>query len=693
MLATVYMHVDVETMDSLCRQALELSQKLNFKTGEAVSLLSLGNAFLMISNYDSALSMYQRALSIFQQIPNNSEHTAKTLYNIGLAYFYQGNTAKAMSYLVEAVSLYDKLNDKEEQANVMNAIASVYATQGEFGKALRQYQSILEIAESLGYDRLLDNIYHNISSAYFDWYESQPNTRREVWLDSALYYNRKALAIRKKQGNKSGIAACLISLGNIYNAQKKYGLALEAYGSALKSKIELNDRRGQAICYENMAEVNLKLKHLGLAIQSIENAIAIYREIESPQDMLTALQMASEIYSTIGNYKSAFEALKQYIVLSDSIFTKEKASELAEMEAKYELIKKTAENHRQDAQLQKERFRNQFFVYSIAVAIVLIAVMVVLFVQANRNRLQAIRINAELRSINQELARREEEVRNQSEILIQANEEISSTNEALTRSQNRLAEINQDLTSSITYAKTIQNALLPTLAHLREVLPVSFAFLRPKDMVSGDLFWVHHFGSLKLVAAIDCTGHGVPGGFMSITAVFLLNQICRTEGITRPDLILKRLDEALRKVLRQDAATIKDGMELSICLWDEQAHKLLFAGARCGLVYIADGKLTEIKGDRLSIGGEYREKSDFTLHQIDIQTKTICYLYTDGFQDQFGGPKGKKFMGYRFKELLLSIHSLPMNDQMAILESTFLDWIGSQNNQIDDVLVLGFEVS
>jgi tetratricopeptide (TPR) repeat protein len=691
-LADSYLNFDPAKSELLATQARKMAQTIGYKMGEGWSWNYQGSSYLIRANYDSALLCYRQALILFEEYSKLPEPIAKIRYNIGLVHFYQGNTAQALDFLIDAMNLYHSSKLIEEEANVINAIASVYASQGQYRKALNNYLKVLKIGEVLNSDYLFNNVFHNLASVYYDLYVSLEDPHPS-WLDSSLYYNRKSISIRSKVGNRNGLAASQISLGNIYLAKQMYGLALEAFGSALKLKTELGDKRGQAICYENLAEVNFKLKHYALAVSMVQSAIKLYQEIESAQDLLSSYRLAANIYQTIGRYKDGFGILESYIKLSDSIFTKEKAAELAEMETRYELSRQSAESRLKDVELEKDRFWLGVYFYGIAFAVVILVVMAGLFIQAIKNRKKAMLANAELYARNLELAKREEQVRAQSEILIQANEEISSTNEALMFSQNLIAEINRDFTSSLNYAKTIQAALLPTVEQLHQIFPQSFVFLRPKEQVSGDLFWVFQGQDTKLIAAIDCTGHGVPGGFMSIAAVFLLNQICRTQPILSPDLILKHLHADLRAVLRQENATIRDGMEIGLCAWDEASQTLSFAGAGSNMIYMIENQIFEFKGERFAIGDEHSDGRTFCLHKIELKQPFVGYLFTDGYRDQFGGEKGRKFMARRFKELLYDIHRLDCYDQSQVLERNFLEWTKGQYTQIDDVLVLGFKLN
>jgi len=271
----------------------------------------------------------------------------------------------------------------------------------------------------------------------------------------------------------------------------------------------------------------------------------------------------------------------------------------------------------------------------------------------------------------------------------------------------------ENITNSITYAQRIQNAMLPHEHSFHQQFPDSFILFKPKDVVSGDFYWFFNVktGSALndydaenenasaevaqkiIVAAVDCTGHGVPGAFMSMIAYNLLNMIVN-KNIHEPDLILAELNRSVRFALQQYKNDNKDGMDMAICSIDKENKVIEYAGAKNPIVIIKDGVLEHIKGDKEPIGGS-QGKSDriYTKHTIAIDKPTTVYLFSDGFEDQFGGPEGKKFMIKNFKELLLSIHHEPFDKQKALLDKAIEDWKGTKEKQIDDILVMGLRVS
>ncbi len=292
--------------------------------------------------------------------------------------------------------------------------------------------------------------------------------------------------------------------------------------------------------------------------------------------------------------------------------------------------------------------------------------------------------------------RLEERVNERTEELNVLNEELSVNLERLHEQNVVMEKKNQGITSSINYAKRIQQAMLPSLEEIETIFPNSFVFFQPKDIVSGDFYYFKKIEQKIIIGAIDCTGHGVPGAFMSLIGNDLLNEIVKSKSVTKASHILDKLDEGITKVLRQTDTHIRDGMDAAFCVYDSENHTMEYAGARNPLVYIENEELKTIKADRQSVGGNLMKnqynKKPFTTHRLDLKEKTHFYLFTDGFLDQFGGQENKKFTIKRFKTILLEISNLSFPEQKNTLKAILKDWIGV-SRQIDDILVFGFEIN
>jgi serine phosphatase RsbU (regulator of sigma subunit) len=267
-------------------------------------------------------------------------------------------------------------------------------------------------------------------------------------------------------------------------------------------------------------------------------------------------------------------------------------------------------------------------------------------------------------------------------------------NNKILKTQNELIEEkNKNITDSINYAKRLQTAILPPKDLVNSILPEHFIHYQPKDIVSGDFYWVSHHDSKIMVAAVDCTGHGVPGALLSIVGHNAINQTVNELGILQPSKVLENMSGIIRKVLHQDKGSdIRDGMDMALCTFDKTTNTLEYAGANNPVYIISDGKLEVVKATKFTVGSMEEEKPAIPQnHTIKLKKGDCFYLFSDGFADQFGGPDNKKFKTSRFQELLLSLNPKGMNEQMNGIIKAFKDWQGN-NEQVDDVLVIGVRV-
>jgi serine phosphatase RsbU (regulator of sigma subunit) len=265
--------------------------------------------------------------------------------------------------------------------------------------------------------------------------------------------------------------------------------------------------------------------------------------------------------------------------------------------------------------------------------------------------------------------------------------------EEIEKQRDEIAEKNQSITDSIEYASRIQKAVLPSNEFAKEILPEHFILFRPRDIVSGDFYWMTRKDNLLVVIAADCTGHGVPGAFMSMLGVSFLNEIVNRHEITTAGAILTQLRADVKKTLGQEGkeGEAKDGMDIALCIVDLDHMKLQYAGAYNPFYLFRNNELLEIKADRMPIGIYVKEKESFTNNEIDLHKNDVFYIFSDGFQDQFGGEDGQKYKTKNFKQLLLEIHNKPMAEQREILNTTIDQWRGKWE-QVDDIIIMGVRI-
>ncbi|WKV11966.1 SpoIIE family protein phosphatase [Marivirga harenae] len=302
--------------------------------------------------------------------------------------------------------------------------------------------------------------------------------------------------------------------------------------------------------------------------------------------------------------------------------------------------------------------------------------------------------NQSLIKAQKDLRFKSDQISEQNEELKMQKEEILSQRDAMQSQKEFIEKQNRDIIGSIRYAQRIQSAMLPTDDYIKQLLPNSFVMFIPRDIVSGDFYWMAEVDGKKVIAAIDCTGHGVPGAFMSLVGDTNMNQIVLQEGTIDPAEILNRLHDGVNSYLKQSQTENQDGMDASIVIIDEQNKIMTFAGAKNPLIIVKENREVEvIKGDKMSIGGKRKIENGggFTTHSIEYNPNHTFYIFSDGYQDQFGGPKDKKFMVRNFRKLLQETAEKDMNDQIHILKKRFEDWKRGYS-QTDDVLLIGFRL-
>lgn len=296
------------------------------------------------------------------------------------------------------------------------------------------------------------------------------------------------------------------------------------------------------------------------------------------------------------------------------------------------------------------------------------------------------------RALVQQKEKLENQVAERTHELREEKEKVEQINVEVLEQKAIIEEKNKDITDSINYAKRIQDAVLPATDAIKQGFEQSFILYRPKDIVSGDFYWYTRKGNKHFIAAADCTGHGVPGAFMSMIGTNLLNQIVMDYGVTEPGEILSSLNKNLKKAFSQSNHKFdtKDGMDIALCSYDPDKNELSFAGAQRSLYFIRNEELKEVKGTKTPIGAQTPEDFVFDNLKMTIAKGDCFYITSDGYADQFGGPDGRKFMTKKFKEIILKIHKQPMQAQHDALNKTIIDWMGTEHEQIDDELVIGF---
>lgn len=298
--------------------------------------------------------------------------------------------------------------------------------------------------------------------------------------------------------------------------------------------------------------------------------------------------------------------------------------------------------------------------------------------------------NRELTLLNASL---EDKVLKRTEELSKSNDNLANATDELSKKNKIIEAKNRNIRSSINYAKRLQTATLPSIQTIQSYLPQSFVFYKPRDVVSGDFYWVEKIENKVVIVVSDCTGHGIPGAFLSTIGIVLLNKIVLDGKVTDPNLILSEMNYQVQQTFRHNISEIADGMDMAICTLDLDTNMLEFSGAKNPLLLLQKNALTVIKGDKKPIsGGHFRKNIEYQKHSFRLNTNDQFFLYTDGFQDQFGGESGKKLMAGNFRKNLFQAAQLPVRQQHSFLEKYLNEWLHNTYKQIDDILVVGIKL-
>jgi serine phosphatase RsbU (regulator of sigma subunit) len=376
-------------------------------------------------------------------------------------------------------------------------------------------------------------------------------------------------------------------------------------------------------------------------------------------EAMTIYESMSDLYKAMGRYKLAYETFVKYKQFSDTANSDENIELLTQMSMQYEFDKQQEMQKYLQAQREIEYQQKQKRDRLVRFFIIVVLVIVSGF------SIQVLRSYQRKKKDNELLASQKTEIEKQK----------------------------QEITDSIKYAKRIQNAILPSNELAEEILPEHFILFKPRDIVSGDYYWMNKVDNKVIVVAADCTGHGVPGAFMSMLGVSFLNEIINKGQVLESDLILNHLRNRVKKTLGQTGkeGEAKDGMDIAICVIDFEKMALEYSGAYNPLYLYRNNELIEYKADKMPIGIYIREKESFTKHQIPIQKGDTFYIFSDGYVDQFGGENGGKYKSKPFKRYLQGIQQYSMPEQRELLDKNFEEWRGPIE-QIDDVILLGVRI-
>jgi serine phosphatase RsbU (regulator of sigma subunit)/tetratricopeptide (TPR) repeat protein len=656
---------------------LEASLKFYDKTGnpdgKAKVLYFMGQINYDLGNYDEAIKAYNQSLQIRK---NQNENNACALLNyvIGNALLAKGSFNEAMTSYQESLGFFDKTGNLEGVANCYNNIALVYdrLVRNEdfkqnvyyFKNALKYHNMALDMRAKTGNEYEMSNSMLNVANVYsriaidslisvygIGWEDSLSQKAIYKLLEKPLFIYEEALKIKKNINDKEGIAKTLTNLGNLYNRSHFYEKALSNLTRSVNINKELNNQAALMESYFEISRLHIKLRNYIEARNCLDLGTDLANKIGNKYYLKEFYQYQSVYFDSIGDCNKSMYYFKKFITLQDEVVSENNFKAIQEMNTKYETDKKD-----NDIKLQKSQIKNQkITIYATALVLLLIVGIAILLVKQNRERKRV-------------------------------NEKLEHQNEVIT-------EQKQEITDSIRYASLIQTAAMPALSVVEKYFSGSFVFFRPRDIVSGDFFWLKEIHGKIIVVAADCTGHGVPGAFMSMLGISNLNNIVSTAKELHSDEILNELRKMIIISLNQTGKSgeNKDGMDIALYIYDPDKKEIEYSGANNSLVLIRNGEILETKANKMPIGIHERFEEPFARNVIPVLPNDMIYSFSDGYADQFGGGENRKFMSGKMKKMFATIANEPIDVQYKTIEKANLDWRGD-NFQVDDMIIIGIRI-
>ncbi len=594
-----------------------------------------------------------------------------------IAYYNKiGNRPKALEIIEKGIEFSKLYQDRKGLANFYRLLAEMYEQDKYYLKAIEKYQQELSVLKTTSNNK--DDLaysYAQIATVYgrlknikkakvnFDSAsviaesplikiivcnrKGQMYSSNQRYRDALIAYN-ESVYLSKNMDDKSFLWGAYSNIGNLYSAMNRFDSALFYTNKALRIAIEINYDNNISSSYQILRTIYFKMGNFKKANEIREKCKMFFNRY-SIFEKENFYRMGAKIDSASGNWKAAFQNYQLYIFYQnkaksdvlDKAVVKEKFQREYDKQKEIDRAVSTKEIERQ------KLARNSFMLGFILILIIAVLVF--------RSLLQ----NRKAKAI----------IENQKHLV---------------------EEKNREILDSIEYALRIQTAILPPAKIVKQYLENSFILYKPKDIVAGDFYWMESINDVVLFAACDCTGHGVPGAMVSVVCHNALNRAVREFGLTQPAAILDKTTEIVLENFAKSEEEIQDGMDISICALNTKTRKLEWAGANNSLIFINNGQLFETKADKQCIG--YNDEiTAFTNHEFKIASDTIIYLFTDGFADQFGGQPERKLTKKKFKELLMSIHKLSIQQQSIELDK-FITNYKINTEQTDDILVIGVRI-
>jgi serine phosphatase RsbU (regulator of sigma subunit) len=687
-----YSRGDIKKATDYFTQTLIILERLNDRSGSAMMYNNLGVMHRLQSNYAKSLFYFQKAYDVFDSF-NDSTNVAGVLVNIGSVSEDIGAFDKSLENYLKALDIFKTSNQKKNLASTLVNIGNVLVSSKNTYESINYFKQALEIYKYLDDKKGIADGYQSLGNCYKDLNN----------IDTSYYYLFESKKVNELIDNKIGLTNNYQVLGEVNFFEKKYSSALKNFTIALTIAEEIG------ISTANTKNFIAKVHYIrGDTVQALKWADDALKEstklglITTQKDIYETMVA---IYERMGNHQLALYYYKNFFSLYDSILSRDRSHKFAELETLYQLEQK----EKAIASLEKEKAIREFELkeaentiywqriqsyFSLGVMVLLIVILFLLYHQFRIKRTT----NKSLKQQNTEIQQKNEEITAQKEEIELQRNEMERQKELLKEKSEQLERFNWLLIDSIDYASNIQSALLPSETVFSNFFQEHFIIFYPKDVVSGDFYWAYPKENNIIIAVADCTGHGVPGGFMSMLGISALNDLISKE-ITEPSAIINNLRLIIIDSFKQTGkiGDQQDGMDISIISYTKGNDYIEFAGANQQLLLVRENfelgryELNELKGEKMPVSFHPKMRP-FTTQKVNVQTNDQIFLFTDGFRHQLGGQGfAQKYGKENFKKLILENTHREMEHQKNVIEDTFFRWI-SDKDQLDDITIIGLKI-
>lgn len=653
-----YMPIDLDTAEHFGTLALQ-----KYSGNSNIVLVSdlyaaLGGVHGYKRNFEKALQCYGECLKLLKKT-NKKEAVAKTHFNIGLAYYYTSQFQKAAENYLEALKILEGGKDKSSVSSIYTGLGTIYKEMKNYVEAFRCFDKAKGIYTANKDTVGLAIVYNSLGTVY-DVIGKQTE---------AIESYKTSIALKEKIGYQRGLSSTMGNIGILLSKQEKLDEALEYFNRSISYSGPNEDRISEAVAYEGIGYIHFKRKDYNKALMFMEKSLALSLESNSKVDLISTYEKMAICYAAKGNFQKAYQYQSLFSSLKDSVLNVDNSKMITEMATKYETEKKqlqidnlnkdnelkSQELSRKELEVKQQNMLKIFF----ASGFILVSVLAFFIFRGYRQKQHS----------NVIISEQKKEVEHHRDLIEAKNKEI---------------------TDSIYYAQRIQKALLAGDLLLKKNLPEYFVFYKPKDIVSGDFYWANIIDNKFFLCVADCTGHGVPGAFMSLLNISFLNEALIEKKIDSPDKVLDHVRNQIIHALNPEGTetTSRDGMDAVLCMFDLKGGWLRFACANNPLWLIRNNELKEFGADKMPVGMHHGEIQPFALNTLGLRKGDMIYLFTDGYADQFGGEKGKKFKYKNLQKILLENSSRSMEEQRLVLDDAMKKWQGNME-QIDDILIIG----